>query len=236
MSTTIKAFARSLVAAVILLATLLIPQQAPAFASPDGKTGILPPGSNYGMTNSQWSAKWWQWALGQPVATNPLLDTTGAQCTVGQSGPVWFLAGTFGDTVTRTCTILAGKAIFIPVANVFWSAEGTASQMRRNSRESMDSATNLQAEVDGIAVEHLQRYRVKSPTFTLTLPEDNVFGGPSAGVPAGQYSPTAADGIYLMLAPLPPGAHTIHVHAQFPGTGGNPPSITDVTYNLTVSA
>ena len=33
---------------------------------------------------------------------------------------------------------------------------------------------------------------------------DNLFG-----LPAGTYAPAVADGFYLLLPPLPPGAHTI---------------------------
>src|SRR5258706_16430044 len=54
----------------------------------------------------QWTAEWWQFILSLPAAANPLLDT-GAQCAVGQRGPVWFLAGSLGEVVTRTCTVPA---------------------------------------------------------------------------------------------------------------------------------
>ena len=54
-------------------------------------------------------------------------------------------------------------------------------------------------------------------------PKDNVFGG----VPGQSYN-TAADGFYLIVAPLPPGQHTI----RFGGVSRN--FATDTTYNLTV--
>ena len=47
-------------------------------------------------------------------------DTTGEFASLGQSGPVWFLAGTFGSTVTRTVTIPAGKTLFFPILNTIW--------------------------------------------------------------------------------------------------------------------
>src|SRR4030081_3634226 len=76
------------------------------------------------MTYGQWSARWSQWALAIPKGTNPLLDTTGAKCAVGQGGPVWFLAGTFGSgSVSRSCTVPAGKALFFPVVNAFYVQE-----------------------------------------------------------------------------------------------------------------
>ena len=48
---------------------------------------------------------------------------------------------------------------------------------------------------------------------------------------AGSTSLSAADGFYLMLAPLRPGQHTLH----FGGTFGDPINFTlDITYHLTV--
>src|SRR6266567_9555639 len=85
-----------------------------------GDTVIVPPNSTpnaaYGKTYGEWAAAWWQWGLSVPAAVNPILDTTGADAGQGQTGPVWFLGGTFGGgTIKRTLTIPAGKAIFIPV-------------------------------------------------------------------------------------------------------------------------
>src|SRR5439155_23432452 len=81
--------------------------------------GVVPPAAHpYGHTYSDWAARWWQWALAQPLSTNPVLDTTGANCAAGQSGRVWFLAGTFSaGTVSRSCTVPAGTALLFPVLN-----------------------------------------------------------------------------------------------------------------------
>jgi hypothetical protein len=48
----------------------------------------------------------------------------GEQCAGGQSGKVWYLAGTVGSgSVTRTCTVPTSRALFFPitgdVADVF---------------------------------------------------------------------------------------------------------------------
>src|SRR2546430_5217700 len=75
----------------------------PASAQNLGNPGVVPPDSNeFGNSYGEWSARWWQWLLSIPNSTNPNLDTTGANCAVGQTGQVWFLAGTFGGpAVTR---------------------------------------------------------------------------------------------------------------------------------------
>src|SRR6185437_3171085 len=74
----------------------------------------------HGKSYNQLAVAWWQYVLGQPAATNPLQDTTGAHCATGQTGPVFFLAGTSGSgTVTRQCTVPAGKQLFFPLLNAF---------------------------------------------------------------------------------------------------------------------
>src|SRR5882672_9250621 len=62
----------------------------------------------YGKTYGQWVVAYWQWAMSIPIANNPWAnDPTGAYAAIGQSGPVWFLGGTLGDSVTRNITIPA---------------------------------------------------------------------------------------------------------------------------------
>src|SRR5882724_1810757 len=70
----------------------------------------------YGKTYGEWVVAYWQWAMSFPTAASPWLsDTDGSLAGLGQSGSVWFLGGTVGDSVTRTFTMPAGKAIFLPV-------------------------------------------------------------------------------------------------------------------------
>lgn len=162
-----------------------------------------------------------------------MLDTTGAHCAVGQSGKVWFLAGTFGNptSVTRNCTVPAGKALFFPVVNAFCANDPGGSATYNDelacARESMDGASGA-AEIDGTPVKpmnHLeQRYRFSSPSFSLMLQSDNAFGAP-----AGTYTPAAADGIYLMLPPLSAGRHLIHFKGSAAGIAA-----VEATYHLFV--
>src|SRR6266576_1080075 len=106
------------VGVVLIAACMTI---APARADEE----IVPVNENaYGNTYGEWSAEWWQWLLSIPQATNPNLDTTGANCAQKQAGPVFFLAGTFGGSaVTRNkCTVPAGKALFFPILNTLFGA------------------------------------------------------------------------------------------------------------------
>ena len=61
----------------------------------------------------QWATNWWNWITSIPEENNPVGDETGEKCTIGQKGPVWFLPGTSGGKLERTCTVPAGKALFL---------------------------------------------------------------------------------------------------------------------------
>jgi hypothetical protein len=170
------------------------------------------------------------------TAVNPLADETGDSCMLGQRGPVWFLAGNFGGTAapsTRTCSIPEGTALFFPVLNVVDvnTTTQTATDLRTETAPCLDAATQLTVEVDGQSVPKLfDKNRVRSTVFTITLPDDNLFG-----LSAGVYSPAIDDGYYVMLRPLAVGEHVVHIVGA---SGGCPlipsPFSTEVTYNLTI--
>lgn len=212
-----------LAAAMLVLTTV-----APIWAGQGnlGNAGVLPPQSHaFGKSSGEWTVAWWQWALSIPAANNPLLDTTGAFASVGQMGPVWFLAGTFGNSAERSLVIPAGKGIFMPVHPwIFGSCAGDCNPsnpgvqchvptLRTAAATAATSATTLEVSIDGVPVNEVGRYRALSPdSFSVTLPDANVlqlFGLPT---PAGEYAPQVSDGYWLMLKPLDVGNHTIRVH------------------------
>ena len=205
---------------------------------------VLPPDSVvYGRTYGEWSAEWWQWAFSIPVATHPLFDK--GDCSVGQSGPVWFLGGSFvSNKDVRSCTVPAGKMLFFPILNgedsnveesfnngcsdpIFGS---TIVGLRKCATAGQDGLS-VRATIDGFPISHIARnFRFQSPAFSFTLPDDNLLKA-TTGNPylAGTYL-SVGDGYYLMLAPLSQGNHSIHFH------GSAPNGFTlDVTYHLTVT-
>jgi hypothetical protein len=188
------------------------------------------------------SAEWWQWVLSIPPSVNPLTDTTGADCMVGQRGATWFLAGNGGGTTTRTCSIPQGTMLFFPVINaVNVNSPNVCGQdannipvatLRAQIAPFIDGASRLSLKVDNKEVKSLLQ-RVQSSVFAVALPEDNVFDAPCSslgGVPAGIYSPAVDDGFYVDLPPLTVGKHTLSFHAENPSAGFS----LDVMYNLTV--
>lgn len=201
---------------------------------------ILPVNENaYGASYSEWSARWAEWLLSIPEATNPQFDTTGANCGQKQSGPVWYLAGLFSPgSVIRNCTVPAGKALFVPIfSGTFGSAtfdckptEPTVTcniaDLRILAAGAVEPAT-VSASIDARPVGDLRRQRVQSRVETITTPAGAVFGIPSA-----TFTPNVSDGYWLLISPLSIGRHTIRFRAQV--SGGPFPGNFEVTYNLTV--
>jgi hypothetical protein len=205
---------------------ILLPLQA--YAQNPNPT-VLPIQSNpFGKSYGEWSATWWKWANSIPSDINPLLDQTGENCDVQQSGKVWFLAGSFGETVERDCTIPEGKAIFFPI--IYVACYQTADEFdeeveRENCSSIIDLVSNLEVTVDGNELEDLEQYRVQSPVFTLTVGENNLLGEPPGTTVRG-----IADGYWIMLAPLPRGEHEIHFIGEIEEFDFS----IDVTYHITV--
>jgi hypothetical protein len=172
----------------------------------------------YGKSNAEWSAEWWKFVSSIPKSDNPLLHDD--KCEVGQSGPVWFLTGKWGESpvvATRHCTVPSGKYLFVPVVSAFvdnvgYSPPKTVDEMRGLAREAVNSSVNTKCWLDGRDLQGLSSaldspYRAVSPAFKhRTVTED------PRGYPAGTLiDPLVGDGIFLMLEPLAAGRHTIRV-------------------------
>ena len=72
------------------------------FAQDQGNLAISRDSVAFGRTYSEWAAAWWQWALSIPVSVHPLFDH--GDCKTGQSGPVYFLGGSFNSaSASRSC-------------------------------------------------------------------------------------------------------------------------------------
>ena len=244
--TQIKSFlARGLKPALLATAILFLAAALPALAGTGnaGNPGILPPQSHaYGKTYAEWSVNYWQWVLSLPATNSPILDT--GDCSAGQSGPVWFLAGTIGCTTnTRSCTIPAGVALFFPTCNGFADNTDCPSsdtfsleQLAGFASGFVESSSGMSCTIDGVPVKGLDDpitspYRVGPQVFSYTLAStDNIFANffGLACIPDGITVATAAeDGVYLLLAPLSAGQHTIHYTIES--------CHHDVTYHLTVN-
>jgi hypothetical protein len=200
---------------------------------------VLAKNSNASFT--QLSAEWWQWVLSIPPSINPLLDTNGDNCMVGQHGTTWFLAGSWvSGPVTRDCDIPQGTTLFFPVINeINFDTPGQCGQgaplpsssYRALSAAFISGASNLSVTVDGKSAGPM--HHTVSPVFEVALPDDNIFAGACAPAPdltGGIYSPAVDEGYYVSIKPLAVGDHTLNIHAE---AGGGSFTL-DITYNLTV--
>jgi hypothetical protein len=189
----------------------------------------------YGKSYADWSAIWWQWLLSIPKDKSPAGDSTGENCGTNQQGPIWFLAGTFGGAAERTCTIPSGKAIMFSALNsecsyAEYPDEKTESDLLECAKTFQDQTTSAQVIINGTAIENLDKFRIQSPLFNVTLPENNVFGissGPTQAV---------SDGLWVILKPLPVGEHKIGFKGSSVDftTGATNTFVSDANYNVIV--
>ena len=249
-----------------LVAASIVWSAALATSASAAAPGVIPPQATVkGRTYAQWSAAWWQWQLESPnVSSNPNATPnpgTPAQpepvdCTAGQAGGVWFLAGvSFAQsysTAVRTCTVPVGKFLFFPVVNA-WNDNlscpgqppGTANaqQLAQNVAQQTDGIVpgTMSVTIDGVNVPGLTdsstAFRAAARAFSYTLPGNSLLSGfCDTPFPAGTTPPPPgafADGVYIMLAPLSVGVHHLHwTGREAPGPLGAVAQ--DVTYTITV--
>lgn len=249
----------TLTVAVMLVALMAVLVGAqPAQAQGNTNPGVLPPDQKwYGLTYGEWSAKWYQWIYAIPAPNNPWLDTTGQHAKVGQNERVFFLAGVVcglsspqsmctgeGATVTRDVTIRQGMPLFFPVANFQLDNLGntgtplTSADLQALAAQYMEKVVvRMSAQIDGVDVQNLANYRVTAPVFSYRIPGNNIYQAQGLDFGPQKVDPAVSDGVFLLLAPLPVGQHTIHFIAVFATDNKDPHEsffTLDVTYNITV--
>ena len=99
-----------------------------------------------------------------------------------QTGPVWFIAGTFGEkqTAKRSCSIPSGKAILFPVINYEMNELENLSikagpDLIKHVKEDIDDIVTKEAKVDN---ELIPIYWVQSDPeiFNLYINDNNSMG------------------------------------------------------------
>lgn len=206
------------------------------------QAGALPRRGNvtpveYGQTIGNWGHSWWQWVSNFPAADDPIFQNGNVDCAAGQSGKVWYLAGTFGGAAVRSCSIKKGKAIFFPLMNgIYWTPVDPAipedctdeASCRAGVSVNIDALTNWTCTVDGTPCAWFtQVVRAQSDARPLNIPPGSSFT--AFGYAPGVRPISVSDGYWVMLDPLPRGTHEIHFTAT--SSGG---FSLDVTYHLTV--
>ena len=220
-----RRLAVGLLGGFVLMVTPQVASAAPHVAP----IASQPSGASY----AEWGARWWQWAGETPTSSNPL---AGADCSGGQDGHVWFLAGVLGTGGDeRTCSVPTGTALFLPIINAAYFAflnDPPATRTEEFVRtHAVCLADSVSATIDGTPVANAQSYYVsaqQSPLFDVQLPADNVFGLTEADAHQLLLSPSAHSGYYLFVRPLSPGTHTL----EWQGSGACGEQ--DVSYTIQV--
>jgi hypothetical protein len=157
-------------------------------------------------TESELTAKWWEWAYSIPVSENPLFDETGDDAFNGQPyKKVMFLAGVINVSgmAERSITVPEGTAFFFPILNVENDNGGvpkanqlSLKQLRALTTSEADSAADLFLNVDGEPMDDLID-RVASPPFAYHLPAtDNIAQFFGINI-SGTVGPAVSDGYWV---------------------------------------
>ncbi|WP_425071736.1 hypothetical protein [Sagittula sp. S175] len=187
-----------------------------------------------GHTQGFYANDWWQWAMSAPRGESPQDDPTGQACARDQGDKVWYLSNAIsGKAQRRRCTVPAGRHLFFPVTSVYDTTAParplTCAEARRSAAHVADTPVVMEIRVDGTLVPLPEKHRIApEKCFDLTARM-----APEAGV-APMY-PSATNGYWMMLRPLPPGRHVISFRVGTPDTKkpfAKP--LQDVTYDLTI--
>lgn len=177
---------------------------------------------------SEWAEDWWEWVLqGPPPAGNPQTDETGEFADVENDGPVFFIAGTFGnplnDPVERSFEVPDGTPLLIPILNDIYITFNTDERPRALANNSLGdwkrSVEDLFLVIDGVEVKNLDSFFLRTDFFSPGRPEEGEDGnllGEFLGElpPEEDLFPSRSAGYWVMVEDLAPGEHTI----QFGGT------------------
>ncbi|WP_369184283.1 signal protein [Streptomyces sp. Y1] len=183
-----------------------------ASAASPGASAAGSGGAPTKLSAAEVQGRWWTWAASSASDVNPVSDRDGHLCAQGQKGGIWFLAGSFGETVTRSCTVPAGVPVAFPLVNLV----GEAADCEAFMATAKGSAT-----LDGKALEP-DRYE------GTTVAISGVEGNPLTQR-GGRFS-TRACGLWVQAEPLAPGSHTLSIR----GSSGS--FAVSVDYALQVSA
>jgi hypothetical protein len=168
--------------------------------------------SQESLSSEDLQSRWWTWASAEPERTNPVADQDGGACGRNQSKDVWFLAGTFGTQVKRTCSVPRGTPLAFPLVNRIGEPADCADFMRTAE----GSAVLDGKEVDSDAHQG-DRIAVRSVADNPVTATE------------GQFTTTGC-GLWAQLPPLEPGRHTLTIR----GRSGD--FTVGVDYTLTVDA
>jgi len=177
-----------------------------------------------GKTTLDWIPDFWRYLMSLPADVNPELNLS-TDCSVGQSGPVFFVPGFQARVFTRSCTIPAHTPVMYTPQSLFndypcpdpsfQPAPGQTLEefLAEGAKGFDDLITNLAVTIDGKAIDP-EQIRYLTGLFSFT-------GDPSLRTSfdscvTGSEQVAVVDGWFLLLR-LAPGDHTLVTTYVNPG-------------------
>jgi hypothetical protein len=181
--------------------------------------------SPFGISNSDWVAKYWNWDYSLPIdpQTNVIAGLKENGCLTHRENSTVMLADTaFGGVWNQNCTISRNEAILIPI----WTGECNAGEkdcldqpfqaLSKAARGFDLGKIKGLVKIDNIPVATLDATDYKTNTmnnvtevytkqYNATLPENSHTPTEKNGT-----FPGAAHGWFVFLKPLQPGNHTVY--------------------------
>jgi hypothetical protein len=194
----------SVLLALPLALTLVV--TLPVSARSPGAAVYQPSAQPNGASRVDLAEAWVDWAF-QAVDTNPLLNP---RCEYSGIGNIWFAPVSIGGDIELDCTIPAGGKLFMSAGGVECSTAEDGGDTPEELSACVDSLLPficcVQAEVDGVAVENIDRYMLKT--------DGQILAGPSLITD----DPTliVQGGWFLIARPMSVGEHEVFLHDAVP--------------------
>jgi hypothetical protein len=204
---------------LIILAVILMAISGVQVALAKANPGILPPNAHpHGKTLTEWGAQVFQTVFTTPLSENPFGGDTGHQCAVeliGHMALVW--TNPFDPIQPYYCSLPAGSMAVVPIS-AYWcdsNIDGLSSEeeLLQCVNDFYLPVSDVQASLDGKVLTDIDQYQVTTPATSYTLPEDNVYG-----LPPGTTGQFVLRGHFIIITPLSPGEHTIHIQDEYAGS------------------
>jgi hypothetical protein len=194
--------------------------------------------SPFGISNSDWVAKYWNWDYSLPIdpQTNEVAGLKENGCLIYKNNSMVMLADTaLGGVRSQNCTISHTEGILIPI----WTGEcnkGAKDCKDMPFDELSKAARNIDlgkvkglVKVDNIPIAKLDVIdystiiknnvtEVFTKQFNATVPKDTHMSYDQYGT-----FPSAAHGWFVFLKPLQPGNHTVYYENTVEPTALTPP-------------
>ncbi len=184
------------------------------------------------ISQAEYAQAWWQWIKSVPSVASPLTDKTGARCDFNQRGLVWFLANSNSKApVERFCEIPKDKYLFVPILTQLATPrvenERPCTDMKSAVSLHWPHVEELSLELDGKTITNLAAFRQQSRNCF------DVLGKVSRDRLPPRLFPSATEGYWVMLRPLPAGEHQLRIKARYRAEHVNKGVIEqDVTYRI----